>query len=96
MSSGRGQDSPAPSARTRYSYTVVRAAPVLQAISLTLRPAAFSRRTSLIFLIGSLFLGTWSSLSYMAVTSQEGHVPALVDQGTAYPGATSGCPLQME
>jgi hypothetical protein len=45
----------------------------------------------LIFLIGSLFLGTWSSLSYMAVTSQEGHVPALVDQGTAYPGATSGC-----
>jgi hypothetical protein len=50
----------------------------------------------LIFLMGSLFLGTWSSLSYMGVTSQEGHVPALVDQGTAYPGATSGCPFQME
>ena len=23
-------------------------------------------------------------------------MPALVDQGTAYPGATSGCPLQPE
>ena len=31
------------------------------------------------------FLGTWSSLSYMGVTSQEGHVPALVDQGTVHP-----------
>jgi hypothetical protein len=31
---------------------VVRAAPVLAAISLTLSPAAFSRRTSLIILLG--------------------------------------------
>ena len=93
MASGRGQLNPAASARTRYSNTVVRPAPVLQAISRTVKPAARSRRTSLIFLMGSLFLGTWSSLSYMGVTSQEGRVPALVDQGTAYPGATSGCPL---
>ncbi len=62
MSSGNGHDSPAASARTRYSYTVVRPAPVLGAISLILSPAALSRRTSRIFLMVSLFLGTWSSL----------------------------------
>ena len=76
MSSGNGQDSPAPSARTRYSYTVVRAAPVPSAISLIFSPAAFSRRTSRIFLMVSLFLGKWSSFSYTGVTSQEGHVPS--------------------
>jgi hypothetical protein len=52
------EDSPAPSARTRYSYTVVRVAPVLAAISHILSSAALSRRTSRIFLMVSLFLGT--------------------------------------
>lgn len=61
----------------------MRAAPVLAATSLMLSPAALSSRTSRIFLIVSLFLGTWSSFSYMAATSQEGCVPCLVDQGHA-------------
>ena len=56
-----------------------RAAPVLTAISLILSPAALSRRTSRIFLMVSLFLGTWSLLSYTGVTSEEGHVPSWVD-----------------
>ena len=56
--SGNGQPIPAASARARYSQTVERPAPTLAAISRTERPAARSRRTSVIFLMGSLFLGT--------------------------------------
>ena len=63
----------------------MRAAPVLTAISLILSPAALSRRTSRIFLMVSLFLGTWSLLSYTGVTSEEGHVPSWVDQGATHP-----------
>jgi Acetyltransferase (GNAT) domain len=33
----------------------------------------------------SLFLGTWSLLSYTGVTSEEGHVPSWVDQGATHP-----------
>ena len=80
-SSGNGQDSPAPSARTRYSYTVVRAEPVPSATSRIFSPAALSRRTSRIFLMVSLFLGKWPSFSYMGVTSQEGHLSLLGGPG---------------
>ncbi len=59
--SGSGQPSPAASARRRYSPTVEDPAPTLAAISLMERPSARRRRTSLIFLIGSLFPGTRTS-----------------------------------
>ena len=55
------EDLIAASARARYSYIVVLPTPVLAARSLLVIPAARSRRTSVIFLIGSFFLGTWSS-----------------------------------
>ena|ERR1700677_4984338 len=48
---------------------VVRAAPVLPAMSRMLQPAAFSRSTSRIFLTGSLFLGTASSFELQACNS---------------------------
>ena len=49
---------PAASARARYSYTVVLPAPTLAAMSRMFIPAAFSRRTSVIFRMGSFLLGT--------------------------------------
>jgi hypothetical protein len=62
-SSGSGQVTPALSARTRYSQIVVLADLVLAAICRDVRPAALSRMTSLIFRMGSLFLGTPSSFN---------------------------------
>ncbi len=63
MSAGKGQLSPAASARARYSYTVVLPMPVLRAISVMLRPPALSRSTSPILRMGSLLLGTRNLLA---------------------------------
>src|SRR5215210_7574574 len=48
-------------------------------------PAAFSRRTSLILRMGSFLLGTLvlPRMTTVQVVTQEGRVPALVDQGAA-------------
>lgn len=73
---------PAPGTHRRSSLPP----PLLAAISLTLRPAAFSRKTSPIFLIGSLFPGTWPSPRVTGLELvKEAIVPASVDQGAGNP-----------
>jgi len=62
QSGGKGQLSPASSARRTYSATVERAKPRLAAACRDVSPSPhLSRRTSLVFLIGNLLAGIFAS-----------------------------------